>query len=229
MRRLETGKRAVKYLQFVLCLLVFVSLNSRDVTAEVVELKPVNVHAMDVNLLAVSKQLKNNKIVRSQFRQEKKIQVLKRPLLSSGRFLFSDVDGLYWQIEKPLYSAVIVTDNAVFEKRDGKTVVIAEAKKQPMLNGFGTIFKSLFSGDMDSLSKVFDLQFSGDVSAWTLVLKPKPSILSKVFKEITLSGGAYVDAIFLDEVNGDYTELSFVDVDTGSRPLSKQEQQYFER
>lgn len=218
----------MKYLQFVLCLLVIVSLSSRDVIAESVALKPVSVHAMDVNLLAVNKQLKNNKIVRSQFRQEKKIQVLKRPLLSSGRFLFSDIDGLYWQIEKPLYTAVIVTDDAVFEKRDGKTVVIAEAKKQPMISSFGTIFKSLFSGDMDSLSQVFDLQFAGDVSAWTLVLKPKPSMLSKVFKEITLSGGEYIDAIFLDEVNGDYTELSFVEVDAGSRPLSKQEQQYFE-
>jgi len=179
-------------------------------------------------MLAVSSRLGRSKYVRSLFKQEKKLKVLKRPLLSRGHFLFSVEDGLYWQIDQPLYSALVVTDDAIYEKRDGQSIVVADARSQPIVGDFTALFKYLFSGKMALLGHNFELDFQGDEKSWTLALTPKSSNIGKVFRGISISGGENIDAISLREVNGDVTELLFYETVSGDQALSQQEQTYFE-
>lgn len=199
-----------------------------SIAEEVAKIPPLTHSTVTPELLAVSSRLGGKKFVRSLFKQGKKLKVLKRPLLSTGHFLFSVESGLYWQIDKPLYSAIVVTDDAIYEKRDGRSIVLADTKSQPLIGDFASLFKYLFSGEIAQLENNFEVDFSGDTRSWKLLLKPKSTVISQLFEEILVSGGEHVDTIFLKEVSGDFTELTFFETISGDEPLSHLERQYFE-
>lgn len=199
-----------------------------SVAAEETGKEPLTHTATSPDLLVISSRLGEKKFVRSLFRQERKLKVLKRPLLSKGHFLFSVENGLYWQIDKPLYSALVVTDDVIYEKRDGKSIVLADIRSQPLIGDFASLFRYLFSGKIAQLENNFDLYFEGDVNSWDLLLKPKSSVISKVFEEILVAGRQDIDKIILKEAGGNFTELNFFDTISGDEPLSRLERQYFE-
>jgi len=177
---------------------------------------------------AVAGQLREVRILRARFEQEKKIQALRRPLRSQGKFVFSSVSGLYWQTVKPFDTVFVMTPKGIAQKSEGKTTMNILAEDQPIIHGFTQVFLAMFNGDSSVLKDKFSLYFQGDPSGWVLGLVPKGRVMSSMIHHIVLSGDSVVQKVDFVEKNGDVTHIQFAEVSINRPELSGEERTYFE-
>lgn len=189
--------------------------------------KPLNTEH-EAGFEDVAGQLRQIQILRANFKQEKKIQALRRPLRSQGRFVFSAEKGLYWQTIRPFDTVFVMTPVGIAQKSDGKTTMNIRAEEQPVIHGFTEVFLAMFNGDASVLKGKFSLYFQGDTSSWVLGLVPKGRIMSSMIHHIVLSGDSVVQTVDFVEKNGDITQIQFSDVVVNSPDLSTEERTYFE-
>ncbi len=169
--------------------------------------------------------LQKEAVYRSQFTHQKKIRILKYPLISKGYFIFSKQKGLYWKVESPLTSAFLMTQQHLIEivYRQGK---IVSKKEHPQMNQhFGKIFLSLFSGDLTQLQAHFTLYFQQQENQWNLGLIPKEALLKKVIHSIQMIGQTHINRLLIQEKSGDSSDYLF-DFQSNA-PLTPQEKALF--
>ena len=77
------------------------------------------------------------------------------------------------------------------------------------------------------LQQQFDMAFDVKDQQWTLLLTPKQAPLNSVFKSITLTGQQDIDALTLQEIRGDKTEILFSNQTHQPESLSDAEQAQF--
>ncbi len=150
----------------------------------------------------VCKSLTANKVTTGTFVQVKKAKNLKRPLKSSGTYIFSQ-NGIAWQNQKPFKSSTIITKEYMIQiAPDGKKTVIDGSSNETFKSASATL-SSLFSGSKSDLEKVFTIKsFSSDAASWKMILNPKDKTIAQSLKEITLSG----------KVSSKETSLDFLEV-----------------
>lgn len=182
----------------------------------------------DADFAAVANQLNLVRILRADFSQEKKIQVLRHPLRSQGRFLFSAKSGLLWQTSKPFDTIFVITPKGISQMSEGEIIVSVRVQDQPVIHGFTQVFMAMFTGDTSILKEKFSLYFQGDPNHWTLGLVPKGRMMASMIHHIVLSGGATVQRVDFVEKNGDKTQLEFTQVRVNGDGLSAGERIYFE-
>lgn len=158
----------------------------------------------------VSQKLSSIKKLKSNFRQVKKIQALKRPLISTGELIFSKKAGITWHLKTPIESTLIIDQEKIILMDDEKKKTIIQAKDKPMLYNFTKIFLSIFTGNTEELSQNFYIYFTGTTQDWRIGLIPKNSQLKKVIKHIILKGNnGVVASLLLQESNTDTTDIIF--------------------
>lgn len=179
--------------------------------------KKVDTENPPANFLEISSSLSKTAAITSNFVQIKKIKALRRPLKSSGQLIFSNKQGVFWHLEKPYKSTIIINDKKMTSIDDNGKKVSFTAEEKPLLYNFTRIFMSIFTGKTEELQKHFDLYFEGNKNAWRIGLKPKSSKLGKVITSITLHGSdTLVKSLTIIEHNGDNTDISFSDIKTPS-------------
>ena len=190
---------------------------------------PVDLKKPGKSFLKVRDSLSGASVVRSKFKQKKSIKVLKKPIVSRGRFIFSSAKGLYWNIGAPINSSYILTPKYMIEREKGFRPKVITPKQQPALFGLTEIFQAIFVGDLKRLSRDFKLHFVGTSSQWTIGLIPQRGLLKKMFKKIILKGSGQVTQVKLFEGNGDSTHLKFIDTSRSPAVLSDSEKSLFAR
>jgi len=165
---------------------------------------------LDPEFKNVSEELSKTSALKSLFTQSKKIKVLKRPLKSSGRLIFDRSIGVFWELQKPFKSTIVIDkDKLTSIDDDGKKITI-KAEEKPMLYGFTKIFLAIFSGNTKELKEHFEIYYGKSSEGWKIGLIPKSSSLKKVLSKILLIGSeSTVSAITLWEENGDITNIEF--------------------
>lgn len=172
---------------------------------------------------AVGDQLRETKVLRAAFKQEKKIKVLRRPLRSSGSFLICSQNGLYWASETPFETVFIVTPRALYQKSENSDPITIQAEERPVVYGFTRVFLSLFSGDTQQLEREFDLFFSGTAEHWTIGLIPKNKIMRKLVDRILICGSDAIEFVDFRETSGDQTRIHFSNIATTPTELTQEE------
>ena len=134
------------------------------------------------------------------FTQERQLEELSAPLVSTGSFMFSCDEGLLWEVRKPIFDArVYTTEKLNFRVRKNRNVTqlagIADAKTASLL-------LDLMSGNTSALSEEFDLASGGETSD-SLVLKPKKRSVQKRLTQIIV------------EQQGDTINITMQAPDTG--------------
>ena len=82
----------------------------------------------------------------------------------------------------------------------------------PALLTANELLIALIGGDVDMLSKQFELQETlSDDGSWRLRLVPKSGPLAQMFEHIDLRGDRYVRTVSLAEASGDQTDIRFLD------------------
>lgn len=160
--------------------------------------------AEQLTLDQLSQQLSQHPVVRGPFVQEKHLRALPQPLTSSGTFVLAADSGLLWKLEKPLKQDYRIDANGIakrtadgWQMQPGRDVAAQQSK----------LFLDVLKGNHSGLARNFELQLSGDATAWTLALTPTSLLLKQVFSRIDISGGELVEGIELHEVQGDRTLL----------------------
>lgn len=163
---------------------------------------------------------------RGEFRQEKRIANLSKPLVSSGEFIYLKDKGLLWQIAKPYPSDAIITGETLIQRVKGKTIVRVDAKSQPGYSAVSRIFMALVGSDWGALEQDFTISGKVDGKNWQLELTPKGGLFASFAKTLTLTGSTALTQLNIAEKNGDSTHYTFSNV-TAAGKLSAEEDNKF--
>jgi outer membrane lipoprotein-sorting protein len=146
-------------------------------------------------------------VLHAEFTQTKTVAALTRPIVTSGRFVYARQQGVSWKIERPYRATYLLTDVGVTEL-DASGAPVRSADQGPALHHVSRIFRALLEPDFQTLDQYFVPTARGEASRWELTLAPRGP-LRQVFKSVRVRGGRFVEALTLDESNGDTMEIRF--------------------
>lgn len=138
-------------------------------------------------------------IVQGQFRQEKQLKFLSKPLVSEGDFTYSQGRGVIWNTVKPLVSQLLVSDSRLLTSQGQQTIPPS----------FGRVFPAMLGGDLAVLRADFAISGTAHTDHWQLQLVPNDPLLAKVIAGITLDGDRELRTVEIRETGGNLSRISF--------------------
>jgi hypothetical protein len=155
-----------------------------------------------------------------QFREEKKLALLKLPLVSEGRLYYMPPGYLLRKVNKPSPSSVLVTPTKlVLTDRAGKQQI--DLRSKPAIKLFVESFTRVLAGDHAALKRSYRVQFTParePSQPWELRLIPKGRPLSELIRSVMLQGRGYaVERVTVLEANGDVSETQLQGVNPRRR------------
>ncbi len=147
--------------------------------------------AQDQALDSVRAQLLLPAIDSGRFRQQRELALFPNPLISQGQFVHVRARGLLWQVQQPLQSELRVLNGQVQQRTaDGDW-------SPPLLGAQGSqvaahLLGSLLSGDLEGLSRHFEMSAQLDEQGWVLQLVPLSSTVREMLRSATVRGGQQV-------------------------------------
>lgn len=188
---------------------------------------PLDEVGLEVLHEEVGKKLDAIDFMRANFEQKKKVQVLRRPLISRGTFLFERELGVCWDFKHPFPSRYTITEHTILQDGGDGQPKKTNTKAHSRIKQFSEIFSAIFAAETQSLSEHFQIYFSGNSVQWEIGLIPENFLMRKVISHIVLSGGETVERVRILETNEDFTDIHFTAVETTGE-LTSEEIIYFE-
>lgn len=164
-----------------------------------------------ITLQDLSKDLKAQKMLRANFRQERVIKGFKKPLISQGTLVTDASKGIIWTQTSPMHLHYIITDEKIVTFINKDEINTLKATDNPQMFYFSSLLKSIINADDKVLYENFNVTFNQDKNSWTLNLEPKVAPLDKIFSKFELQGDKYVRSIFLYDKESDITKIYFLD------------------
>ena len=144
-----------------------------------------------VKLQEISAKIPDMKSLKCKFKQEKYINNIQKPLISSGDFEFIEGKGVYFHTTYPIDSTADYTN-----------------KNYKQIND---VVKAIQSKKYSALEKSFSFFFENNEKEWTLGMKPKEkSDISAVILNITVTGSDYIKQLSINQTNGNKTVIWFI-------------------
>lgn len=156
-------------------------------------------------ILAGIRRLQGSQLLRGNFSQRKNLKILKQPFTSSGWFIYSQRNGLYWEIAEPLRGAYLIGKKGIRPVAGDTEADVAS----PFAEGVGRIFSSIMGADLEELGSHFDIYYRNTGARWQLGLKPRNRHIVALISGIEITGDKYIDTIRIVESGGDTTLISF--------------------
>ena len=214
----------------LLLLLISLCLNASGVAASPCQ-SPVFQHSVKAkkaqsSFAAVTAKLQRHSLIRAQFSQHKKIKVLRFPLRSQGRLLYSRKHGIVWQQLRPFATTFLITPQGIWQrqKRAAKKI---QSRDKPIVHGFTRIFLAMFSGNPKQLKKHFRVFFRGNSTGWKMGLLPRQALMRRMLQCIVVQGSDTVQQVQLSEPNGDRTTIKMTNIRRKPPTLSALEKRQF--
>lgn len=141
-----------------------------------------------ISMESVFDSLTSNKVTCGNFTQEKSAAKLKKPLKSSGTYIFSQ-EGVVWQTLKPFPSTMAVTKSSIIQSRPNGTKTVTDGSSNQVFKSVAEAISSLFAGNRSQLEAFFNIKsFNATDADWTMVLEPKDSTIRSALNTIQLGG-----------------------------------------
>ncbi len=160
-------------------------------------------------------ELSQVKEAKGTFVESKFLQVLSRPLESSGTLLFKAPDHLEKHTVAPKPESLVL-DKGVL-RIDSKARNIKRTLRlqdYPALWALVESIRSTLAGDLETLQRFYTIELDGNSSSWTMTLQPIELKMREVVSEVIISGHTnIIDGIETREANGDHA-LMKVRMDT---------------
>ena len=150
------------------------------------------------------------------FRQERHIETLSRPLLSSGTVELTDV-GFAWKQNAPyvvwlIYDGTLVVEQTRIGGHETTTEIL-----DPVVNKLTSTLFQMLGGTLASMEIGFEIHRldADDDSDWLYELIPRDVAIRSTIPRIEIGGGRFLNRIRVDESRGNFTLIEL----TGQRPL----------
>ncbi len=164
--------------------------------------------AQTFDLPQLAEQLSGPAVVRGDFIQEKHLRALPQPLTSHGQFALSRDHGLLWLLQQPIRQDYRITPDGIARRSENGWQAVDPQGGSARQN---QLFLAVLSGDTQALQRDFQLELSGEATAWRLQLTPRSALLKQIFADINIQGGETVTQIELHEAQGDRTLIRLLD------------------
>ena len=168
----------------------------------------------------ISKTVSGVKTLTGSFRQERRLSMLTRPAVSSGRFYCEKPDRLRWELVSPEPSGFLVNGGMAkqWKGKDGPSGAF-EAKQNPLIK---LIVDQIFAWATADLTWLEGRYGINVVQEDPIILKlvPLSSKEKKYIDHIRISfepGTNYVHTVNILEKGGDSTRIEFFDITVNSQ------------
>ncbi|KFB99304.1 putative transmembrane protein [Trabulsiella guamensis ATCC 49490] len=167
-------------------------------------------------------------VIRAHFAQTRTIKDMPQPLRSQGQMLIARDTGLLWDQTSPFPMMLMLDDTRMVQRINGQSPQVITAENNPQMFQFNHLLRALFQADRKVLEQNFqvDFQDKGD-GRWTLRLTPITTPLDKIFATIDLAGKTYLEAIQLNDKQGDRTHIILSQHQLTPAQLTDDERQRF--
>lgn len=191
--------------------------------------------AESLNLNSVCASLSKNAVTKGNFTQSKMVNISKsaREFKSTGNFLFCS-KGIIWNTEKPFASRMIISESQISQTNSNEETTVITSGNNQTLGLISSTLTGIFSGDISSLEKIFNIEFSTNEAnnSWKINLLPKDENFSKIIESIFISGSfkessAQLENIILTEKNNN-TIKYILENQTVAKELTEDEEKFFE-
>lgn len=143
-----------------------------------------------------------------EFRQQRTIEVLKLPLISSGTFLYRHDRGILWQTITPVQNIVQIDNQKGLLA--GTNANDLNPVSTPQL--IADLFLGVFSGNFEQLATHFTIDNVAAGEGWQLHLTPRSQALQSHLMYIELQGDKHIEFIVFEEANGDRTQIHLFNI-----------------
>ena len=145
----------------------------------------------------------------ARFVEKKFVQLLARPLQSSGTLIFNAPDRLQKETLAPTASRLTVNgDRLTVAQPDGKTRDVS-LSEVPEIGALVESIRATLAGDGATLTRYYTPTLSGTAGNWSLMLEPRDSRLRNLVTTIRMQGeGTVIRSIETVERDGDRTEMT---------------------
>ena len=190
---------------------------------------PIPENTFPLELKKLSDRFERFQSIRTRFVQTKKISVLKHHLVTKGLFVSAPEYGVYWKIESPFDTEILITSGGYYQRKDGNWISETPTSAKAQIQAYLKAFLLVFSGKFEELREYFTLSFLKRENAWNVGLSPKGQLKNLILNmQLTGSFPAQLRFFLIQEVNGDFTKIEFHDARYSSQPLSESEQKLFQ-
>lgn len=190
---------------------------------------PVNAEQLKQMTACAARELAKTPVLRGTFVQRKFLNGIPKPLKSSGSYVISRDQGIWWHTQLPFDSDFILTSNSMVQLDDGKVAARLNAEQQPGLRVVGDVFFSIFSLDPSALAGNFELFGQrGERDAWTMGLRPRSGAMRNVMSETVITGAVRVDKVEFWDSHADRTEIT-LSSSANVAPLTTEEAALFKK
>ncbi len=149
------------------------------------------------------KQWQNSGEQQANFTEIRRLALLDQPIEQQGTLLFQPPDRLVRTLAPPSNTKYEIKGNRLTLWRNRQQQVLL-LDNVPELLAFSASFRSVLSGDRETLERYFKPELTGDRDAWRLMLRPKQSALGNKISRIEITGKALqIERYLVVETNGD--------------------------
>jgi len=150
------------------------------------------------------KRLLAKPFVKADFVKTRKLKILSRPFITSGKILFLPEKGLVWHTTKPIEDILLIGHKGVSQLKnlDSAPVKI----DNPVIESASNVFITIFSLDLEKIKSIFTLKrLANENNKQVYFLEAKDENIRKIIGRIEISGKERVEQIYIEEVSGDST------------------------
>ena len=162
------------------------------------------------DLTQLMQDLRQVKAARGRFVERRYLAILNTPLESSGTLVYIAPGRLEKHTLSPRQESLTLDGDTLLveNKETGQRRQVA-LEEQPVVRAFVESIRATLAGDLQTLSRFYEVSLEGDASRWRLRLRPTEPRLREVASEIRLSGnGTWVGVIEILDAGGDRSVMT---------------------
>jgi outer membrane lipoprotein-sorting protein len=195
---------------------IFLFLFSLSATAQ--DWKPLA--ASDPALASLKKTLAAMQSIQGTIRQEKSFAFLEDKLVSTGSFSYKKENRLRWQFNEPIEYIILIKDNAMRLREDGKEKQYKGVDK--ILRQVKEIILGCIDGSIIA-NPNYKTVFFSNATSLKIDLQPKDKQLREFIQRIEVEfekKDTRLKSVLLTDPSGDITRILFSDIRTG-QPINE--------
>ena len=136
------------------------------------------------------------------------LAMLEHPLQSSGELTYDAPDWLEKRTLKPRPETLVLAGGVLSIHRGERTRTL-ELAQHPELAPWVESIRATLAGDRAALERYFQVDFSGSLAHWSLLLVPKDPARAQTIAQIRITGdGAALHTLETRQTDGDHSVLT---------------------
>ncbi len=136
------------------------------------------------------------------------LAMLRGPLESSGELSYDAPDWLEKRTLKPRPETLVLAGGVLSIRRGARTRTL-ELAQYPELAPWVESIRATLAGDRAALERYFQVDFSGSLAHWSLLLVPKDPARAETIAQIRITGeGATLHTVETRQPDGDHSVLT---------------------